>query len=199
MRGQLVAFLTGAAMAAAPAAADILDLDPGRPPVSGGGGSTGRSIYLTAEETFTIQGVGLRGDILADSYDIVIYQGQGGTAAPGSALQMATENTGGRGDAFNDIGIGFTFQAGLDYIVNFRPSDGNGIWAVGFPHYRWGDAPGDDVDLGLVTIRDGRAGFDADNWVNTVAPVMRLHTVPAPGALAVLAMAAAVRPRRRRR
>jgi hypothetical protein len=199
MRGQLVAFLAGTAVAAAPAAADILNLDPGLAERPGSGGSTGRSIYLTANETFTIRGVGLRGDILADSYDVVIYQGQGAAQAPGPALRMATADTGGLGDAFNDIDIGFTFLAGEDYIVNFRPSDGNGIWAVGFPHYRWGDTPGDDVDLGLVTIRDGRAGFDADNWVNTVAPVMRLDTAPAPGTLAVLALAAAARPGRRRR
>ncbi|MHC4217956.1 MAG: hypothetical protein ACYSU7_05815 [Planctomycetota bacterium] len=200
MRGKLAAVLVVAAIPAAPAAADtILDLDPGVTPVWGSGGSTGRSVYLTANETFTIDTVGLRGDILAGLYDIVIHEGQGVTTAAGSALQMTSGNTGGRGDVFNDIGIDFTFQAGVDYIVNFRPSDGNGVWVIGFPYYRWGDTTGDDVDLGLVTIRDGRAGFDSDNWTNTVAPVMRLHVAPAPGGLAVLALAGVLRPRRRRR
>ncbi|MHC4590640.1 MAG: hypothetical protein ACYTAQ_15255 [Planctomycetota bacterium] len=132
-----------------------LELDPGVAMSFGRGGSNGRSIYLTADETFS--------------------------------------------DVFNDIGIVFTFETGLDYIVNFRPHDGNTAWATSLAHYRWGNDPADDVGLDLVTIRDGRAGFAADNWVNTVAPAMRLHVLPAPSALAVLAMAGVVSPRRRRR
>ncbi|MHC4774335.1 MAG: hypothetical protein ACYTBR_03600, partial [Planctomycetota bacterium] len=122
MRKLLGAFLTGAAIATSPAVADTtLELDPGVAMSFGRGGSNGRSIYLTADETFTIDGVGLRGTIVADSYDIVIYQGRGVTADPGSVLQTATADTGGQGDVFNDIGIVFTFETGLDYIVNFRP------------------------------------------------------------------------------
>ncbi|MHC4209805.1 MAG: hypothetical protein ACYSWT_08860 [Planctomycetota bacterium] len=200
MRKLLGAFLTRAAIATSPAVADTtLELDPGVAMSFGRGGSNGRSIYLTADETFTIDGVGLRGTIVADSYDIVIYQGRGVTADPGSVLQTATADTGGQGDVFNDIGIVFTFETGLDYIVNFRPHDGNTAWATSLAHYRWGNDPADDVGLDLVTIRDGRAGFAADNWVNTVAPAMRLHVLPAPSALAVLAMAGVVSPRRRRR
>jgi hypothetical protein len=176
-----------------------LELDPGVAMSFGRGGSNGRSIYLTADETFTIGAIGLRGDIMAGSYDVVIYQGRGVAADPGSALQTATAATGGRGDAFNDVGIVFTFETGLDYIVNFRPHDGNTAWATSLAHYRWGNDPADDVGLDLVTIRDGRAGFAADNWVNTVAPAMRLHVLPAPSALAVLAMAGVVSRRRRRR
>jgi hypothetical protein len=156
MRKLLGAFLTGAAIATSPAVADTtLELDPGVAMSFGRGGSNGRSIYLTADETFS--------------------------------------------DVFNDIGIVFTFETGLDYIVNFRPHDGNTAWATSLAHYRWGNDPADDVGLDLVTIRDGRAGFAADNWVNTVAPAMRLHVLPAPSALAVLAMAGVVSPRRRRR
>jgi hypothetical protein len=199
MRQLLGAFLSGAAIAASPAAADTtLDLDPGVAMSFGSGGSNGRSIYLTADETFTIGGVGLRGDIATGAYDVVIYQGQGVTADPGAVLQTATAATGGRGDVFNDIGIVFTFETGLDYIVNFRPHDGNTAWATSLAHYRWGNDPADDVGLDLVTIRDGRAGYAADNWVNTVAPAMRLHVIPAPGALALLAIAGAAAPRRRR-
>jgi hypothetical protein len=200
MNGRLAAVLVVGAIPAAPATAGTtLDLDPGVSTGWGSGGSTGRSAYLTANETFTIDTVGLRGDILAGSYDIVIHEGHGVASAAGSALRMTSGNTGGGGDVFNDLGIDFTFQAGVDYIVNFRPSDGNGAWVIGFPYYRWGDTTGDDVDLGLVTIRDGRAGFDSNNWNNTVAPVMRLHVAPAPGGLAILALAGVLRPRRRRR
>jgi hypothetical protein len=196
----LAAFVAVSAMAAAPAAADFtLDLDPGVEIAFGSGASDGRSIYLTAEETFTIEGVGLRGDIVADSYDVVIYEGQGVTADVGSALATVTADTGGLGDAYNDIGIDFTFEADRDYILNFRPSDGNTVWAHSFGHYRWGDDPEDDVDLDLVTIRDGRVGFDAQRWQNTVVPAMCLYVVPSPGALVLLALAGAASPRRRRR
>jgi hypothetical protein len=192
--------LAVSAVAAAPAAADLtVDLDPGVAITFGSGASDGRSVYLTAQETFTIDSVGLRGDITADSYDIVIHQGQGVTADPGSVLQTATADTGGLGDAFNDLSIDFTFEAGLDYILNFRPSDGNTVWANSFGYYRWGNDPSDDVDLGPVMLRDGRAGFDAQRWQNTVAPAMRLHVVPSPGVLALLAIAGVVLPRRRRR
>jgi hypothetical protein len=189
----------GSMVLAAPAAGNIiLELDPGIPPFDTGGEGAGRAIYLTADETFDIKAVGIFGDISPELYDVVIYQGQGVGNPAGAVLQIATAASGGLGFNWNDIGIGFTFQAGQDYIVNWRPNDGGfNDWATTLRYFQWGNDPNDDVDLGVVTIRDGREGFDAESAGNTVAPFLRLQ-IPSPGALALFCLAGLGTARRRR-
>ncbi len=170
----------------------IIDLDPGTgEQLFTGGPGTGRSIYLTADAAFAITSVGLRMSLVEQSFDVVIYLGQGVSAAPGPILASATATAGGIGLAWNDLPIRFTFEAGQDYIVNWRPSSLNSSWVFQpTPYFNWGNSVFDDVDLGVVTIRDGREGYNASGASNFVAPHMRLafglvaaqKVAPPPGA-----------------
>lgn len=191
----LIALLAGTAHA------DILSLDPGAPTdyfLENAG--TGRSIYLTANDSFSIDAVGIFAPLRHRSFDVVINQGQGVTAPAGGQLAIAT----GIADAYagwHDLALDFTFDAGSDYIITWRPTDLSTDWVLDdelMPYYVWGDPAADDVDLGLVTIRDGREGFDAFSYDNTLAPQLRLSTVPAPAALSVIALATPSAFRRRR-
>ncbi len=155
------------------------DLDARVAPQRTGGPGTGRSIYMTADANLTITGVGIRADLVPQSFDVVIYQGAGVGSAPGPVLAMESALVEGGGFGWNDIPIDFTFQAGQDYIVHWRPSTSNSSWTTDLEYWpNWGNSPTDDVDVGPVTIRDGREGFDSQSFSNSYAPHLRLKRAP---------------------
>lgn len=189
----------GLALVAPAAMADIvLDLDPGVGWFQAAGPGTGRSIYFTADEDFSIKGFGIFGNLINQSFDVVIYEGNGVDQAAGSQLAIVTSNAGSGIFEWNDMSINFSFAAGSDYIINWRPTDGNSSWVNQLEYASWGNSGTDDVDLGIVTIRDGREGFDANSFSNSVVAHHRFLIVPAPGALALLGVAGLVSRRRRR-
>lgn len=91
---------------------------------------------------------------------------------------------GGKFDAFDLI-------AGRNYLIRVgytQPADEN--WFFAFDQ-----GSEDPLDLGPITIIDGTASGHSGN---TVTPFMSLQIVPAPGAMALLGLAAVVGRRRRR-
>jgi hypothetical protein len=155
----------------------VADLDPGIAPTSAGGPGAGRSIYMTADEDLLVSAIGIRGDISAESYDVVVYAGAGVNAAPGAIVAQTSAVRGGNGPDWYDIPVAVKLYGGRDYIIHWRPTDG--AWAATLEYYfSWGNDPNDDVDLGPMVIRDGREGFDSESFSNTVAPHMRLRLEP---------------------
>jgi hypothetical protein len=71
------------------------------------------------------------------------------------------------------------------------PADQN--WFFWFDPVEFGSPP---ADIGPVTLIDGTRGGNTDNYV---APFLRLHVVPAPITLALIAFAGLMGTRRRRR
>lgn len=156
---------------------DTIDLNPGVAPFQAGGSGTGRSVYVRCEENFTISSVGIRGALVPQSYDVVIYAGNGVSAAPGPALATRTLVVGNNIFGWNDITIYFFFQAGKEYIINWRPTTSNNTWSGDLEYYIWGNDPADDVDLGPVLLMDGREGHTAAGFSNTFAAHLRVERV----------------------
>jgi hypothetical protein len=160
---------------AAPVLANPLEFDPGLGWVTiSGGVGTGRAAYFTADETFSVEGAGFFCNMDAGQYEIIIYQGAGEFAAPGAILNTALVTLGGIGLDWQDGAFEFTFQAGQDYILHFRSATVGAAVATQYQRFFWGDGPGEDKDLGIVTIRDGREGYDALNFTNVAFPRLRL-------------------------
>ena len=193
------------AIIAASAQADVIDLDPGTPVRSfAEGPGTGRSIYLTANETFRVEGVGILAPLLGRGYEVVIQEGRGVSEQAGPVVASA------RGEAetglrWHDLAIDFSFEGGAEYVVTWRPERPDGAWVFTnalVPYFEWGESTSDDVDLGLVTIRDGREGFDAFSHDNVLAPHLRLllapTPAPVPGSVVPLGLLGVAAVRRRR-
>lgn len=123
------------------------------------GPGTGRAIGFSVDSYVTISSVGILGDLVAQSFDVVIYDSPDGHSA-GSELYSTTYYTGGTGYGWNDMPVSFTFAAGDFYVVNWRPNDGNSSWAYGLEYY---DDAGLPWTVGPVTILEGIEGYDADN------------------------------------
>jgi hypothetical protein len=142
-----------------------------------GGVGEGRAVYFTAEETFEIRQASFFANMPTAFYEVVIYEGAGEFAAPGPMLARNGGNFGGLGRTWNDIPVSFTFRAGMDYILSFRGADPNTAVATEYERVFWGDDPGEDLNIGLVTLRDGREGYDAENFSNVAFPRMRVEVV----------------------
>lgn len=172
------------------ASAVVIDLNPGVPSFFAGGPGTGRSVYLSTNQQIEVTSLGIFGDLVAQSFDVVIYNGDGVDQAPGSIVAQASAVSGGGGLMWNDISVSATLLAATDYIVHWRPSVSNSSWTSNLEYYPWGNDPLDDVDLGPLVMRDGREGFGSNSFTNTVAPHLRLNgataSVPEPGSLALL-------------
>jgi hypothetical protein len=117
-------------------------------------------------------------DMPAGQYQCIVYQGQGEFAPPGPITSAAVSSAGGIGMAFNDIPMNYTFQAGHDYIIGFRSATIGGTLATTYQRVFWGDGAGEDKDIGIVTLRDGREGYDAQNASNIAFPRIRVTVAP---------------------
>jgi len=170
----------GALLCAAGAASaqQQLELDPMLGWVVRGGVGEGRAVYFTAEETFEIRGASFFANMPVATYEVVIYEGAGEFAAPGPILARNAGTLGGIGRTWNDIAIAFTFRQGSDYILSFRGSAPGTTVATEYERVFWGDDPGEDLNIGLVTLRDGREGYDAENFSNVAFPRMRVELAP---------------------
>lgn len=145
---------------------------------------SGRGISFHADSAFSIDSVGIFGDLFAESYDVVIYSSTDGHQA-NSILTSATADVGGIGHTWNDIAINFSFTLGDYYVLNWRPSDGgsgvNGGWA-NLSLYRDAGLP---VSVGPTTLIDGLVGFSAGDFSNNLHPNLRINAttvVPIPAA-----------------
>ena len=175
--------VAAACLAASGAFGQILDLDPGVGWVTRGGVGTGRSVYITANEDFDITGAGFMCDMPADRYEVIIFEGAGEFVLPGPILASTTVSLGGIGENWQDADLSYSFTAGADYILHFRSATPGAAVATSYQRGAswWGDGPGEDLNIGVLTLRDGREGYDAQNWSNLAFPRMRLLGVSAGG------------------
>jgi hypothetical protein len=164
------------AFAGADAAAQTLELDPGLGWSVLSGVGLGRSVYFTADEAFSITGAGFRADMAAGLYDVIIYRGLGETAPAGPIIHQVQAQLGGIGLGWQDAAIAFHFDAGADYILHFRHSVPGTSVATQYERGStfWGNSPAEFLDLGIVTIHDGREGYNSENANNAAFPRMRL-------------------------
>lgn len=134
-----------------------------------GGEGSGRAIGFQADSDLTINSVGIMGDLVEKSHEIVIYDSPDGHSA-GSILYTTSHTIGGTGYGWNDIPVSFTFTAGNFYVVNWRPTDG-GNWANQLEYYHDDGLP---FTVGPLTLLEGIEGYDAQNTGNYVHPHLRI-------------------------
>ncbi|MCG8547570.1 MAG: hypothetical protein MJE12_25510, partial [Alphaproteobacteria bacterium] len=122
----------------------------------------GRGIYIRADEDVTVDSIGWFGNLSqSGSYEIAIFSGQGEFAALGALQTVGATNfvAGGGSPVWNDIALGFTFESGMEYYVNFRRTDGGSNFSDSFHFINWGNLISQDSDIGLFALLDGRHGF----------------------------------------
>ena len=159
---------------AVPATADTLEFDPMLGWITAGGVGQGRSAYFRCNEAISLTHAAFMCDMPAGSYDVIIYQGAGEFALPGPILTRAVGQLGGIGMNWQEMPITFDLEPGQEYILHFRSSTPGAQVATTYERFFWGDQPGQDLNLGVVTIMDGREGYDAGNWSNVAFPRMRI-------------------------
>jgi hypothetical protein len=113
-------------------------------------------------------------DMVAGTYEVILYQGAGEFALAGPILARGIGPLGGIGMNWQELPIAFDLQAGQEYLISFRHSVPGTQVATTYQRFFWGDQPGQDLDLGVVTIMDGREGYDATNWTNVAFPRTRI-------------------------
>ncbi|MCO6046520.1 Ig-like domain-containing protein, partial [Aeoliella sp. ICT_H6.2] len=120
----------------------------------------GRGVYLRANSTFSVNAIDWYGRLASSGqYEVAIYRGQGESAPLGSLLAVGNQGFSGGGSfGWNQVPLNFTFQAGQQYYVNFRRTDGGSNFASPFHFMSWGNGS-QASNLGDVTLLDGRSGF----------------------------------------
>lgn len=145
------------------------------------GETTGRGISFQANSTFSIDSVGIFGDLYNKSYDVVIYSSTDGHQV-NNILNTASAVSGGTGNSWNDVAVNFTFNASDYYLINWTPSDLQTGWVnTSLDYYQDSALP---AVAGPVTLIDGTAGAVPD-FSNTLHPNLRVNvsTVPVPAAI----------------
>jgi MYXO-CTERM domain-containing protein len=168
-------------------AATVLDLSPNSDGFSWDTEADGtvvfeaRSIYLRANETFTIDQLSWFGGVVANSYEFVISAGLGEENGSIGAVLASASASLPAGAGPQSIDIDFTFQSGAEYVINFRPvSEAYGFGGpYGFHYSGWGNGS-EEADLGLVTLLDGREGFNSDSAGNSWTTHFAMNVVPEP-------------------
>ncbi|MCW1916274.1 PEP-CTERM sorting domain-containing protein [Luteolibacter sp. GHJ8] len=139
----------------------------------------GRSIYIRANETFSIDQITWHGGVTAGNYEFVIYQGQGEQAVLGAILGSGSSALP-EGAGPQTIGLNFTFEENTEYVISFRATpdtyefDGPYAW----DYLSWGEE--EESDLGLITLLDGRHGFTPDENNNSWTTHFSMNVVPEP-------------------
>jgi hypothetical protein len=148
------------------------------------GGGRGQGFY--ADSDFSLTSIGIFGDLKSELFDIVIYSSTNGSDT-GSILASTTAQSGGIGNAWNDIDISFTFNADNYYIVNWRPNDlGYSNWVKTIDYYSDSALP---VTIGPLTLVEGLEGTNAENPENYIHPNLRYNVaVPEPATMLLLGL-----------
>ncbi len=138
----------------------------------------GRAQGIVADSDFSVSGIGIYGDLVSQSFDIVVYSSTDGHSA-GAILATASDIVGGTGMGWNDIALDFDFIMGNFYVVNWRPTVPNANWGI-IEYYRDNILP---HTVGPLTLLEGFEGYNAQNADNFLHPRLRYITavsVPQP-------------------
>lgn len=147
-----------------------------------------RGIGLRADESFSIDSIGIFGDIVASNYTVAIRSSVTGSDK-GGVLASATAASGGVGNDWQDIAINFSFTAGSFYAIQWGPA-ASLDWINSIDFYSDSALP---FDVGPVTLIDGyREDFagPGTGFGNTLHPHLRINitdgAAPEPATLALL-------------
>src|SRR3954452_24257326 len=127
------------------------------------GEGNGRGMGIRADTAFSIDSLGIFGDIDLLSYTAEIYRSTDGHDA-GLLLASATTSLGGTGSGWNDMPINFSFSAGQFYVLHWRPTGTTSSWATTLVYYYDLALP---ATIGPVTLIDGEEGT-TPNFVTTL-------------------------------
>ncbi len=144
------------------------------------GVGTGRAQGFVADSDFSVSGIGIYGDLISQSFDIVVYSSTDGYSA-GAILATASDTVGGTGMGWNDIALDFDFIMGNFYVVNWRPTALSSGWGS-IEYYRDNNG-GLPHTVGPLTLLEGFEGYNAQNADNYLHPRLRYMTsmaVPQP-------------------
>ncbi|MCD4744742.1 MAG: hypothetical protein K8R58_00405, partial [Bacteroidales bacterium] len=130
----------------------------------------GRAIGFLANDDFSINLLGIKGDLIEKEYDVVIYYSPDGHSA-GSQIFSITSMAGGTGYGWNDIifPVPFQFNTEVYYVINWRPSDGSSSWGS-IDCYQDDGLPFIIED---VTLLEGFSGYNPDP-ANVLHPYFRI-------------------------
>ena len=150
-----------------------------------GGVAQGRAQGILVNSNFSVSAIGIYGNLVAQSFDIVVYSSINGHSA-GSVLASASALAGGTGLGWNNIAFNFNFLAGNYYVVNWRPTAVNSNWGS-LDYYRDNVLP---QIVGPLTLVEGFSGFSAIGAANTLHPrlgyVTGVSDVPEPAMFSLL-------------
>ena len=130
-----------------------------------GGAGAGRAIGFQADQDFELNAVSIKGNLVSQSFDVVIYDSPDGHTA-GTVLATFNGTTGGTGYGWNTIPVSYQFTAGNYYVVNWRPT-APGVWANNIDFYNDDGLP---FAVGPVNILEGFEGANAENAFNFLHP-----------------------------
>ena len=138
----------------------------------------GRGIGVHADSSFSIDTLGIFGDLTPRSYTVEVYSSVDGSSTSG-LLASASATVGGTGNGWNDISISFPFSAGNYYVLHWRPTVSDyGNWVNTLDYYNDIALP---VTVGPVTLINGEEGFTPSlDFSNTLHPNLRINTVSGP-------------------
>ncbi len=143
-----------------------------------GGPGGGRAVGFHADADFSINSLGISGDITYENYDVIIYDSPDGYTV-GTQLYGVTALSGGTGYGWNDIYFPgtFHFMAGNYYVINWRPTDqGYNDWGS-LDYYHDDDLP---FTIGQATLTEGFEGYNAEDAANFLHPYFRMSSTGMP-------------------
>lgn len=140
--------------------------------ISGPTWGMGRSTYFNADENFSVSKIEYYGGFSAASYSVDIFAGAGVSADAGALLETVSINWPGGAAGYIPFTIQYDFVAGNEYIISFRRTDNERpTQDVEYSWVGWGPS---SSDIGVLTLLDGREGYDANSYINSHLPNFRL-------------------------
>lgn len=183
----LAGALAVTALATGAAQATILQMNSGVGGADNGssGEGEGRGIGFLANSSFNIDSVGIKWNLVQQSYDAQIFASTNGSDL-GAQLASASAIVGGAGDTNNDIAINFSFNAGSHYVLIWSPTDlGDNDWSAGTTvdaYFFDSSLPATNGPVTLINGFEGNGSGTGGGFDNSLHPNMYVNIVDVPEA-----------------